>query len=628
MGVYSTGEPVTVAIGVSTSSCGANWLRSYDTTITTPQVITIAFDPMQVPASGNCQGAVTLTPTSGGSSVVIPVSLIISATPLLNIKPLSLSFSAPFAGATTAAQEILLAMTDNSVVSYTAEPSTVTGGNWMKVTGGSGTTGTTPASVKVSADPTSLGVGTYKGNLVVGSSALTTGQNISVTFQVTATETVTVAPLALSFAQSTTEAAPASQNITIGSVHGGTLAWVVTTSAGDSGSWLSATPNTGTTPGTISVKVNGSGLPAGVYRGTVGFTVPAATNSPLSVPVTFVVTTGQTIAASPASLAFSSKVGGASPAAQTMSVTTTSPGVPVTSSSTGGWLSVTPAAVATPGAFTVKVDTAGLQTGTYNGTVTLTAVGIANSPLSVPVKLDVLPAPSATISEVANAASGVRGAISPGEIVAIKGEGMGPAEGVSLKLTADGKVDTTLAGTRVLLDEVAAPILYTSARQVNLVVPYEVSGRNTVQLVVEYQGVKSAAYTMQASATAPGIFTVTQNGRGQGAILNQDNSYNSSAAPAGVGSIVQVFATGEGVTRPDAQTGSVTSGTFLPVAPVSAAVGGIPAEITFAGAAPGSVAGLVQVNVVIPAGVPSGDIAIALSFGSLTSQSGVTVAVK
>ena len=314
--------------------------------------------------------------------------------------------------------------------------------------------------------------------------------------------------------------------------------------------------------------------------------MPAATNSPLSVPVTFVVTTGQTIAASPASLAFSSKVGGASPAAQTMSVTTTSPGVPVTSSSTGGWLSVTPAAVATPGAFTVKVDTAGLQTGTYNGTVTLTAVGIANSPLSVPVKLDVLPAPSATISEVANAASGVRGAISPGEIVAIKGEGMGPAEGVSLKLTADGKVDTTLAGTRVLLDEVAAPILYTSARQVNLVVPYEVSGRNTVQLVVEYQGVKSAAYTMQASATAPGIFTVTQNGRGQGAILNQDNSYNSSAAPAAVGSIVQVFATGEGVTRPDAQTGSVTSGTFLPVAPVSAAVGGIPAEITFAGAAP------------------------------------------
>ena len=163
VGVYSTGEPVTVAVGVSTSSCGANWLRSYDTTITTPQVITIAFDPMQVPASGNCQGAVTLTPTSGGSSVVIPVSLIISATPLLNIKPLSLSFTAPFEGATTSAQQILLAMTDNSVVSYTAEPSTVTGGNWMKVTGGSGTTGTTPASVKVSADPTGLGVGNLYG---------------------------------------------------------------------------------------------------------------------------------------------------------------------------------------------------------------------------------------------------------------------------------------------------------------------------------------------------------------------------------------------------------------------------------------------------------------------------------
>jgi uncharacterized protein (TIGR03437 family) len=233
-----------------------------------------------------------------------------------------------------------------------------------------------------------------------------------------------------------------------------------------------------------------------------------------------------------------------------------------------------------------------------------------------------------SISAIANTASGVRGSISPGEIVAIGGAALGPASGAQFSLTSGGMVDTTLAGTTVYFDEFSAPLLYASASQINAIVPYEVASRTTVQMTVQTLGGQSDAYTIQIGATAPGIFTTTQNGRGQAAILNEDNSYNGQTSPAARGSIVQVFATGEGGTQPPAITGSVTGTLAVPVATVSATVGILPAEVVFAGAAPQAVAGLFQVNVRIPADAPTGDVPIMLTVGNVNSQTGATVAVK
>ncbi len=295
-------------------------------------------------------------------------------------------------------------------------------------------------------------------------------------------------------------------------------------------------------------------------------------------------------------------------------------------SSSGNWLSVAPAASGSSN-FVASVSPSALTANqTYNGSITFTAAGVSS--VTVPVVLSVLPPASASISQISNAASGVRGAISPGEIVTLLGVGLGPAAGVTLSLTQAGTVDTTLAGTRVFFDEYPAPLLYVSAGQVNAIVPYEVSGRQVTQVAVEYQGVRSQSYTMQVTATAPGIFTVTQNGQGQGAILNQDNGYNASTLPAARGSVVQVFGTGEGILSPTAQTGSVTSGIFKPAANVTATIGDLPATVTFAGAAPGQVAGLFQVNIVVPQNAPTGDAAIQITIGANKTQSGVTVAVK
>ena len=138
---------------------------------------------------------------------------------------------------------------------------------------------------------------------------------------------------------------------------------------------------------------------------------------------------------------------------------------------------------------------------------------------------------------------------------------------------------------------------------------------------------------MQTVAAAPAIFTQNMSGTGPGAILNQDYSLNGPGQAATKGSIVQVFMTGEGLTTPTHVTGrvnNVTSASQLPVPllPVSALVGGLPALVTWASEAPGDVSGVMQVNVQIPATAASGAQSITISVGTYSTQGGVTVAVQ
>jgi len=66
----------------------------------------------------------------------------------------------------------------------------------------------------------------------------------------------------------------------------------------------------------------------------------------------------------------------------------------------------------------------------------------------------------------------------------------------------------------------------------------------------------------------------------------------------------------------------------LPVAPVSVRVGGVDAEVLYAGAAPQAVAGLLQVNVRIPPGLKAGSNSVVLAVGGVSSRSDVTITVR
>ena len=239
-------------------------------------------------------------------------------------------------------------------------------------------------------------------------------------------------------------------------------------------------------------------------------------------------------------------------------------------------------------------------------------------------------APVINPNGVTSAASFLPGPVAPGEIVTFFGSGMGPATLAGLQFDNSGLVATSLSGTRVLFDGNLAPIIYTQANQVSAVVPYAVAGKSSVQAQIEYQGQRSSGVTLSVGAAAPGIFTLNASGAGPGAILNQDNTVNSTANPALKGSIVVLYATGEGQTNPAGVDGKPAAPPLpMPQLPVAVMIGGVVADVQYAGAAPGLVAGALQINARVPNGSPSGDaVAVQVMIGSANSQPGVTLAVK
>jgi uncharacterized protein (TIGR03437 family) len=232
---------------------------------------------------------------------------------------------------------------------------------------------------------------------------------------------------------------------------------------------------------------------------------------------------------------------------------------------------------------------------------------------------------------VANAASYAAGPVAPGEIVSLFGSAISPASPASLTLTNPVLVANSLEGLHVLFDGVPAPVLYGSAGQVNVVVPYAVAGESATQVQVEYLGSLSAPVSLPVDATAPGIFTLNASGTGPGAILNAaDESVNTAANPVAPGDWVSIFATGAGATTPAGVDGLLATGpSYTPNAKVTVNIGGLPCQLNYEGAAPGLVSGVVQINAQVPAGVtPGPSVPVQLMIGTASAQSGVTVAVR
>jgi uncharacterized protein (TIGR03437 family) len=250
---------------------------------------------------------------------------------------------------------------------------------------------------------------------------------------------------------------------------------------------------------------------------------------------------------------------------------------------------------------------------------------------TIMVSLTVSEAAAPAVNSVVNAASFLHGPISPGELVTIFGANIGPVTGI-LFTPDNGHVDTTLGDTVVMFDNFAAPLIYVSATQINAIVPYGIPSNASISLTVTHANAVSASFSIASADTAPGIFSALQTGIGQGAILNSNLSPNSALNPAPMGSIVSIFATGEGLLTPQPATGSM-SGPSLPLpvpnAAVSVTIGGEPAEVSYHGEAPTLVSGVLQVNVKIPTNIHSGNQLVVLTIGNnSTTLQAITVAVQ
>ena len=202
---------------------------------------------------------------------------------------------------------------------------------------------------------------------------------------------------------------------------------------------------------------------------------------------------------------------------------------------------------------------------------------------------------------------------------------LGPAQLVNATFDANGLLPTTLAGTSVLIAGQPVSLLYTSASQVAVIAPASLPGS---AVVVSYFGALSPPSNTTLLPAIPGLFTADASGRGQGAILNQEESVNSVSNPAAPGSVVSLFCSGCGVTMPPGIDGAVATSQAPLANTLAVMIGGQPAVVMYAGSAPGLINGGVQINARIPFGVTGDAVNVSISVGSsLPPSPPVTLAV-
>gem|GEM_PF-2863255 len=180
---------------------------------------------------------------------------------------------------------------------------------------------------------------------------------------------------------------PPGQTLDVTNTGGGTLDWTAATDQ----PWLTVIPTSGSAPSTVTVKAVTTGLAPGLYNGTVTVGAPGASNSPRAVSISLTVPqpVPPALATSPSSMSFSA-LAGSTPPAKTLSIENTGGGTfDWTATTNQPWLGVNPTAGSAPASVTVTASTAGLAPGSYQGALTVTAPGVANSPLTVPVTLTV-----------------------------------------------------------------------------------------------------------------------------------------------------------------------------------------------------------------------------------------------
>lgn len=358
-------------------------------------------------------------------------------------------------------------------------------------------------------------------------------------------------------------------------------------------SWISAAG--GSAPANVTATINYAALPVGTTSGTLTFAGP---DNSVAVSIAVTVNPKPTLTLSSPST-FTITAGGAAQT-QTLSLTASPFNAAFSVSSSASWLGVSASSGVTPASITLTANPAGMTGGTYNATVTVTGTNTTNSPISVGVTMVVN-----GIAGASNDASG-SGNAAPNSIIDLYGD-----------YACSGTVSVTVNGQ-------PASILYAYTNQIGIVIPQGVSGSTaSIQITCSTSGSIGTA-SMPLAAAAPAIYTATNNGMGQALAVNQDNSLNGVGNGAARGSYLSFFGTGFGALNPPSSDGLQRLALT-----VTAAVGGVPASVYYAGQVPGYTSGLQEIIVLIPANAPTGaSIPVTITVGGVSIQGGVTIAVK
>jgi uncharacterized protein (TIGR03437 family) len=212
---------------------------------------------------------------------------------------------------------------------------------------------------------------------------------------------------------------------------------------------------------------------------------------------------------------------------------------------------------------------------------------------------------TSAVSALTNGASAGAGQIAPNDILSYYDPG----------LTGE-KVTVTLNGQPLT-------VLYSGPGQINFLLPGDIPPGQLATLQISRGQFVLLSSAFNTVAADPALFTNNSQGTGQGAILNQDYSLNGPTLPAKRGAYIILYGTGFGAVLPPG-----ADGLSLLAAGVTAKIGGVLADVTYAGLVPGETSGLQQINVHLPDDTPVGPtVPVQLTVGGVATQAGVTAAI-
>ena len=254
---------------------------------------------------------------------------------------------------------------------------------------------------------------------------------------------------------------------------------------------------------------------------------------------------------------------------------------------------------------------------------------VAGGGLSNSVNVPVGPAPAFTSGGITSAANPLASPLVAGSISAVYGTNLA----ASTTVAAAAPLPPTLGGVTVEINSIPAPLFFVSPTQINFQVPWDLEGFDRATVTIINGTLVSATLSANVVESFPTLFSTNGRGTGQGAILIGVQAAPVAAPlgafpnsrPAQHGEFLQIYATGMGLVSRIPFNGNALSVPSITRTPV-VNIGGVPANVTFSGLAPGAV-GLFQINAQVPDGAASGDaVPVTVSLGGVTSNV-VTVAI-
>jgi uncharacterized protein (TIGR03437 family) len=384
--------------GFSAAASGGSWLTvTVPANALTPGMFPVTIDTSGLASAGTLTGSVMVTPP-GGSPVNVPVNLTVlpkAVPPQLSASPLTENLALTQGSAATSGQ-ITISNTGSGTLRFSGASDQP---GWLTLGPGGFAAPGAPGLLGFTANPTGLTPGVHTGHILVTGDASSGQATVTVTLAVSAmSSSLEVSQRGVNFTASIGGLPPPAQSFTISNSGGGTLNWTAQAQSISGGNWLSVTPagvsNGGQTGGAATVSVNPAGLAEGQYYGSIDIRAPGAVNSPQSLSVLLTVqksgTKGAGIVLSTGGLTLGGTAGAGTVSGQVnLFNPSDAPGTYATTASVAqgsGWLSVSPASgTLAPGSnqLTVQADLSGLESGVYNGVVTVAFDDGTTAPIQI-----------------------------------------------------------------------------------------------------------------------------------------------------------------------------------------------------------------------------------------------------